>query len=166
MLEERCLKWVEYTKVDAEVTRSKERVVREIGLSICVNKRHFTTVMMTPVMEVEFVVGHLFGQGVIEGASEIESIEIVGNTAELMVKDTHKIFQSTGKSKQRVVSRGGKSAVWDDLCLPRIKSDMRIAKEAIFKAMNMVFEKLSYIKQPQVYMQLVYLPQRQLQFVS
>ncbi len=86
MAKERCLEWVEYTKINAEVTRSRERVVREIGLAIFVNNRHFTTVMMTPLMEEEFVVGHLFGQGIIEGASEIESITIEDNAAEVTLR--------------------------------------------------------------------------------
>ena len=50
-MEDRSLQWIEYTKVNTEVTKSKERVVTEFGLSIFINKRHFTTAMITPLME-------------------------------------------------------------------------------------------------------------------
>ncbi|MBA7588293.1 Sulfur carrier protein FdhD [subsurface metagenome] len=77
------MEWVEYTKVDAEVTKAKERVVTEFGLSIIVNGRHFATAMITPMMEKEFIIGYLFGQGIIENIADIESITVKDNTAEL-----------------------------------------------------------------------------------
>ena len=66
MSKDRSLEWVEYTRVNAEVTRAKEKVVTELGLSIFINGRHFITAMITPTMEKEFIIGHLFGQGIIE----------------------------------------------------------------------------------------------------
>lgn len=37
MSKDRSLEWVEYTRVNAEVTEAKERVVTELGLSIFIN---------------------------------------------------------------------------------------------------------------------------------
>ncbi|MFC1871890.1 formate dehydrogenase accessory sulfurtransferase FdhD [Chloroflexota bacterium] len=83
MSKDRNLEWVEYTKVNAEVTRDKERVVTEFGLSIFINGRHFATAMTTPMMEKEFIIGHLFGQGIIENIADIESITVKENIAEV-----------------------------------------------------------------------------------
>jgi len=66
MSEDRSLEWVEYTGVNAEVTKAKERAITELGLSIFINGRHFVTAMITPMMEREFIIRHLFGQGIIE----------------------------------------------------------------------------------------------------
>ena len=63
-MEDKILEWVEYTKVNAEVTRATASIVKEVGLSIFINGRHFTTAMIMPTMEKEFVIGYLFGQGV------------------------------------------------------------------------------------------------------
>ena len=82
MSEDRSLEWVEYTKVDGEVTRAKERVVTEFALSIFINGKQFATAMITPMMEKEFIVGHLFGQGIIENIADIESITVKDNIAE------------------------------------------------------------------------------------
>ena len=82
MSKDRSVEWVEYTKVNAEVTRAKERVVTEFGLSIIINGRHFATAMITPMMEKEFIIGHLFGQGIIENIADIESITLKDNIAE------------------------------------------------------------------------------------
>lgn len=118
MAKERCLEWVEFTEINAEITRSRERVVREISLSICVNKTHFTTVMMTPLMEKEFVVGHLFGQGIIEAASEVESITIQDNAAEVTLR------QTTAKRKNR----------------SRIHSDLSVHPEDVIDGVNAILK--------------------------
>ena len=49
-MEDKVLEWVEYTGVNAGVTTLKERLVREISLSIFINDRLFTTAMIMPTM--------------------------------------------------------------------------------------------------------------------
>ncbi|MCK4369404.1 MAG: formate dehydrogenase accessory sulfurtransferase FdhD, partial [Dehalococcoidales bacterium] len=83
----RSVEWVEYTKVNAEVTKAKERIVTELGLSIIINGRHFATAMITPMMEKEFIIGHLFGQGIIENIVDIESITVKDNIAEVTLPE-------------------------------------------------------------------------------
>jgi FdhD protein len=73
--------WVEYTKVDSEIIRSREKVVVEFSLSILVDERHLTTALITPMMMEEFVIGHLFWQEVIDTANDVESITIEKNVA-------------------------------------------------------------------------------------
>jgi FdhD protein len=91
MPKDRSVEWVEYTRVNAEVTKARERVVTELGLSIIINGRHFATAMITPMMEKEFVIGHLFGQGIIENIAGIEDIFDGVNT---ILKS--KIYAETG----------------------------------------------------------------------
>jgi len=138
---------VECTRlIEGHLVKSTTRVAVEKELFIYLNEEHIATASITPGMEREFVFGYLLGQGFIAKTQEIESIEIAGNTAKLIVEDAKKMFQRTGESKHLVVSGGGKSAVLYGLCLPRIKSEVRITKEAIFKAMNMVLKKAELYK--------------------
>ncbi len=83
MSKDRSLEWVEYTRVNTEITVARERVVTELGLSIFINGRHYTTAMITPMMEKEFIIGYLFGQGIIENVLDIESITVKDNIAEV-----------------------------------------------------------------------------------
>jgi FdhD protein len=89
MVNEIGLEWVGYTKVNSEVTRGRERVVTEFALSILINGKPLATAMMTPVMQKEFVVGHLFGQGIIDTASDIASLVIEANKAEVTISSKH-----------------------------------------------------------------------------
>ena len=122
MSKDRSLDWVEYTRVDAEVTRAKERVVTELGLSIVINGRHFATAMITPMMEKEFVIGHLFGQGIIENIDDIESITIKDNIAEVTVPEIQ------DKAKRA----------------PEIHSDFRVSREDIFNGVNTILKSKIY----------------------
>ncbi len=116
------MEWVEYTKVDAEVTKAKERVVTEFGLSIIVNGRHFATAMITPMMEKEFIIGYLFGRGIIENIADIESITVKDNTAELtLLKQEDKANRS-----------------------PEIHSDFKVSREDIFDGVNAILKSKIY----------------------
>ena len=75
----RTLATIEYCKVNGRATRARERIVMETGLSIFVNGKHLATAMIIPTMVKEFIIGHLFGQRVINSAADIESITIKGN---------------------------------------------------------------------------------------
>jgi FdhD protein len=87
MAKDRSLEWVEYTRLNTEVTKAKERVVTELGLSIIINGRHFATAMITPMMEREFVIGHLFGQGIVENIADIESVTVKDDIAEVTLAE-------------------------------------------------------------------------------
>lgn len=113
---DRILDRVEYTKINTGVTRAAERIVRETGLSIIVNQRHFTTAMIMATMEKELVIGHLFGQGIIETAGDIESITIENNTAEVTVPEIR------DKVKRP----------------PQICSDFKVSREEIFKGVKAI----------------------------
>jgi len=122
MSKDRSVEWVEYTKVNAEVTKAKERVVTELGLSIIINGRHFATAMITPMMEKEFIVGHLFGQGIIENIADIESITLKDNIAELT------LLRKEDKAQ----------------CSPEIHSDLKVSREDIFDGVNAILKSKIY----------------------
>ncbi|GAH68894.1 unnamed protein product, partial [marine sediment metagenome] len=122
MSKDRSVEWVEYTKVNAEVTKAKERVVTELGLSIIINGRHFATAMITPMMEKEFIIGHLFGQGIIENIVDIESITVKENVAEV------------------TLPRKEDKANWS----PEIHSDFKVSREDIFDGVNAILKSKIY----------------------
>ncbi len=122
MSKDRSLEWVEYTKVNADVTKAKERVVAELGLSIIINGRHFATAMITPMMEKEFVIGHLFGQGVIENIADIESIKVKDNIAEVALPEKE-----------------------DKVKFPsEIHFDFKVSREDIFDGINAILKSKIY----------------------
>jgi FdhD protein len=122
MPKDRSLEWVEYTNINAEVTKAKERVVTELGLSIIINGRHFATAMITPMMEKEFVVGHIFGQGIIENIADVESITLKDNRAELTLP---------GKEDKTKSS-------------PEIHSDFKVRREDIYDGVNAILKSKIY----------------------
>jgi len=122
MPKDRSVEWVEYTKVNAEVTRAKERVVTELGLSLIINGGHFTTAMITPMMEREFVIGHLFGRGIIEDIVDIESITVKENIAEV-----------TLSRKEDKANRP-----------PEIHSDFKVSREDIASGVNAILKSKIY----------------------
>jgi FdhD protein len=145
-MEDRILTSIEYTRVNDRTTRAAENVVKETPLSIFINKRHYATVMITAKMEREFVIGYLFGQGLIENVEELASVNMEDNVARVTVKDTRRISQRVKKTDYRVVSGGGLAAFLDSASFPQIHTRMKISKEEVFRAMSTVFEKAEIYK--------------------
>src|SRR4030042_1081639 len=79
----KILKKVELTRVDGGCTVAAERIVKETALSIHIDGRHYATAMILATLEKEYVIGHLYAQGVIRRAADIKSITIKSNTAEV-----------------------------------------------------------------------------------
>jgi FdhD protein len=118
----RSMEWVEYTKVDKEITRGRERVVTEFSLSILVNERHFATALISPMMMDEFVVGHLFGQEVIDTTADIESVTIEKNVANVTL---HKRKGGVKRS-------------------PEIPPDFKVSRDDIFSGVNAILKSKIY----------------------
>jgi FdhD protein len=121
MLKDGSMEWVEYTKVGSGLTREKEKIVTELGLSIYVNGEHFTTSMITPMMEKEFVVGNLFTRGLIESAADIESLTIKSDTAEVTLPEKEHAERSL-----------------------EIHSDFQVSKDDVFEGMNVILSSEIY----------------------
>ena len=143
-----AIELVECTRLmNGHFSKSKEKVVIEKELPVFINEEHFVTASVAPIMEREFVIGYLFGQGFIANTEEVELIKIESNSAKVTVKDARKISQRTDKTKYRIVSGGGKAAFFDEISFPKLYTDMKIDKENIFKAMNTVFEEAQIYKE-------------------
>jgi len=122
-------------------------IVIEKELPIYVNSEHLATASVVPSMEKEFVVGYLFGQGFIDSAGEITALEITDKGAEVTLAVADILSSRKTKTSYRIVSGGGRTAYFETSTLPRIESDMKIAKKDIYRAMNILFEKASLYKE-------------------
>ena len=111
------------------------QVVEEVPLSIFINGRHFVTAMTSPQMRKEFVTGHLFSERIICGPQEIESLEIEGNVARVIVEHP---MRAIVPRRPIVSGCGGIASFLDESKLPEIKSDLRIGKQQAQDAMEAI----------------------------
>ena len=115
-------------------------VIVEKELAMFINGAHLATASIMPGMEKEFVTGYLFGQGFIKSMKEITSIEVEGNTAKVTSGNMLDLSKRSGKTTYRIVSGGGRTAYSEETELPEIESRMKVAREAVFRSMNALFE--------------------------
>ena len=115
---DRILKEVEYTQVNGNFVTSHERIVRETALTINIDRRHFATAMITAAMEKEFVIGNLYGQGVIDSIKDIKSINIKDNVAEVAL--------ATSKAKRKNTTE--------------ISSDLKVSQEDVFTCVRAILQ--------------------------
>jgi FdhD protein len=126
--------------VEGRFSRAETSVIIEKELPIYVNGRHLVTASITPVMEKEFVIGYLFGQGFINSLEELASVEIEDHAAQVRLKDAGKFSANTGNTSYRIVSGGGRVAYAGEAELPQIRDHRKIRQRIIFKAINTLFE--------------------------
>jgi FdhD protein len=84
-MQDKILKSVGYTRFNGGFSPARERVIRETALTILVDGQPFATAMILASREEEFVIGHLFGQGIIGGTEDIASLVIRDNRAEVVL---------------------------------------------------------------------------------
>jgi FdhD protein len=125
-----------YLKLDHEnAEESSHKVVDEVPLSIFINGRHFATAMTSPQMINEFVLGHIFSEGIVKSLEEVESLEIEENVARLIVRNPIKAIVP----KRSIASGcGGNASYVDGFKLCQIKSDFHILENDIFSAMKII----------------------------
>ncbi|MEI8002813.1 MAG: formate dehydrogenase accessory sulfurtransferase FdhD [Methanothrix sp.] len=111
------------------------QVVEEVPLSIFINGRHFVTAMTSPQMRAEFVTGHLFAERIIAGPQEIESLEIEGNVARVIVVNP---LRAIVPRRPIVSGCGGIASFLDESKLTEIKSDLRIGRAQAQEAMRAI----------------------------
>ena len=108
-------------------------VAEEVPLSIFINGRHFATAMTSPAMAEEFVAGHLFSEGIVKGLEEIESLEVEGNAAKVVLTDPIRAI----RSKRPILSGcGGTDSFLDISRLPKVGSDLKVGEGEIHAAMR------------------------------
>ena len=116
---DKVLKKVELIKIkgdDAET--AAENIIRETPLAINVNGKHYSSVIIVAKLLKEFVVGHLFTQGIINKVSDIKSLIIKNNTADVTL--LKRITKAPAPSK--------------------VKSSLKVSKEDVFKCVNAVLQ--------------------------
>jgi len=111
------------------------QVVEEVPLSIFINGRHFVTAMTSPQMRKEFITGHLFAERIICGPQEIESLEIEGNVARVIVANP---MRAIVPRRPIVSGCGGIASFLDESKLPEIKSDLKIGRSQAQEAMRSI----------------------------
>jgi FdhD protein len=125
---------------EGQYSQTKTGVVIEKEMPIYVNGKHLVTASIAPGLEREFIVGYLFGQGFIDSVEELASLEIENNTAKVTLKNSRNTSPGASGANYRIVSGGGRSAYYDETRFSEIKTDMKINKKEIFRAMNALFE--------------------------
>jgi FdhD protein len=91
--------------------------------------------MISPQMKKEFVIGHLFSEGIIEGLDGIESMEIEEDVAKVITINPLKVLTA----KKLIVSGcGGGSSFLDKSKLPKISSDLELDEDAIVEGVKAI----------------------------
>jgi len=145
----KCLKFnqdAQRRQYSGEFERERETtavVVKEVPLSITINGRHYTTAMISPQMKKEFLIGHLFAEGIIKTIDEIESLQVDDdrNTANLLIRHPLKVLAA----KKIIVSGCGTGTSFlDESKLPKIEipresgSEMKIDADHIIAAVKSI----------------------------
>jgi FdhD protein len=115
---DKILKKVEYTRVNGGFTTARESIIRETALTINIDHAPFATAMITATMEKEFIIGHLYGQGIIGGVADIKSIIIKGNTAEVAL---------AGKKKEA-----------QDIS--EVQSELKVSRDEVFQCVRAILK--------------------------
>jgi FdhD protein len=118
-MKNRVLEKVEYTGLNGGRAVLAENIIRETSLTIRVNNKHIGTAMIMATMKKEFVIGHLFGQGIIGDAADIESLKIKDDEAAVTLRSN-------------IATLKQKSAVNSDLIVR--KEDVFVCVRAILKS--------------------------------
>jgi FdhD protein len=130
-MKDKILERVEYTRINGGCTASSERIIRETALTIHIDGKHYATAMIIATMEKEFVIGHLFAQGVIHSAAAIRSITIKNDTAEVTLARTKNEKADSREINSRLKVR--KEDVFD--CVRAIlKAEIFTETEAVHSA--------------------------------
>lgn len=125
-------------KLDGEeIQESTDCIVEESPLSIFINGRHFVTAMTSPNMAREFILGYLFSERIINGLPDVESMEIEGRVARLIISNPIKAIVPR---KPIVSGCGGIATFLDESKLPQISSELKVDKNEIYEAMKAIFE--------------------------
>ncbi|MGB3921159.1 MAG: formate dehydrogenase accessory sulfurtransferase FdhD [Methanothrix sp.] len=126
----------ECLRVDGDaVHRAACPVIEEVPLSIFINGRHFTTAMISPQMRREFVAGHLYSERIVSQVQEIESLEVEGDVARVIVTNP---IRAVVPRRPIVSGCGGIASFLDEARLPRIRSGLTIRMEQAREAMEAI----------------------------
>jgi len=130
-MDNKILKKVEYTHVNGGCRPSGERIIKETALTIRIDGKHYATAMIMAALEKEFVIGHLFAQGIIRSAADIKSLTIKNTAAEVILADARKEMPASTKINSNLKV---KIADIFDCVRAILKSDIFSETEAVHSA--------------------------------
>lgn len=114
-----------------QVSRSSHEVAVEVPLSIFINNRHYSTAMMSPGMEREFVMGHLFSEGMIKGLEELQSLELEGQVARAVIQNPGRALDPRMAISSGI---GDGSSTVEGPRLPVVRSDLVVEPDDVLEA--------------------------------
>jgi len=101
----KVLQTVELKRVNGGCTGVTERIIKETALTINVDGKRYATAMIMASMEKEYVIGHLYAQGLIRHASAVESVTLKNNVADVTLSRGARKPDFTGVATDLKVSR-------------------------------------------------------------
>lgn len=130
-------------KLDALIEKSgafEYTIPAEKPLNIFINNGHYATVMLSPNKEKEFIIGHLYSEGIIGTLQEIVSMEIEGNIVEIVLKRKMPFIPG------RIILSGCGGASTELLKgrLPQITTEAFFTKDTIFAGIKDVLNSEMY----------------------
>ncbi|MEM2784187.1 MAG: formate dehydrogenase accessory sulfurtransferase FdhD [Nitrososphaerota archaeon] len=118
-------------------------VVKEEPINIFINNEHYVTLLSTPCMIKELVVGHLLSEGIINSFKEINEINIIKNNVMVHIPKEKNIKLELSKKIKLIISACGDLEnfykLLDNLYIKPLSLDFKINFEKIllaFKKLN------------------------------
>jgi len=122
------------------VQKTKDYVAEEKPLHIFLNRKHYETIFCSPQNLKELTVGHLFSEGILKSADEIEEIKLEENVCKIKLKpsiDLDKRLKLSKHYSRIILSACGNHAPYQPLQrLPKIKSKITVKAETILECVN------------------------------
>ena len=120
-----------------------DKVALEKVLDVFINKAYYATFLLSPAMEREFVVGHLYSEGLINSLEDVSSLKIQQNVADVEVPSLRLSPNAMrhGLVPLSCLVGGGKHAPASRLSL-KIESNVKISAEVILTAFRMLHKRM------------------------
>lgn len=128
-----------------QIIESKNEIVIEESLSIFINGYHYATALITPHMKNEYIIGHLFSEGIIKSLENIKSIGMNGNVVNVLIENYGKTKVLIPK-KLIVSGCGSSSSFLDESKLPKVSSTKEVSGKIIIESFKEVLKSELYKK--------------------
>jgi FdhD protein len=140
-----CLHEVEIVKVNVdtkEIRRINDWVAEERPLNVFLNRKHYATIICSPLKLKELAVGHLVSEGILKSVNEIASVDL--NEKECVCRislkseiDLDERLKASDRSSRIVFTAcgGGATHQYPEK-IPRVKSDLRTGASTVFETVN------------------------------
>ncbi|GBC75683.1 Sulfurtransferase FdhD [archaeon HR06] len=124
-----------YKILDGKKQRVKTLVALESPINIYLNKELIASLFASPSLLKELALGYLFGEGIIKGLEDIESISVRGNNVYVSSKEDLSLRVKAAKTIKIIDSSCGSTddfyKLLDRIDKPFVKSDFKITVSQI-----------------------------------